>query len=256
MSGVFGFSVNVGYNTVTVPAGGNVALGLQFEDVTLGSSIRISISNLVTVATPASNASWGNSMDQIWRWDTTRNNWQRYGFQKPRGGVASWKAYDNSAKTFSALTEDDSLTVGDTFLFFRGGSASTTITLSGGVKQFSAQKGYVVPAGGNVFMAYPWPVPFAISDITQYYDNCTPASNASWGNSMDQIWRWDTTRNNWQRYGYQKPRGGTATWKAYDNSAKTFSALTENDVVPAGQGFLFFRGGSAAATITFTYAAE
>ena len=113
-----------------MPAKGNVALGLQFEDVALGSSIRISISNLVTVATPASGASWGDGMDQIWRWDVARNTWQRYGYQKPRGGVASWKAYDNSAKTFSALTENDVVPAGQGFLFFRGGSAAATITFT------------------------------------------------------------------------------------------------------------------------------
>ena len=68
---------------------------------------------------------------------------------------------------------------------------------------------------------------------------------------MDQIWRYDSNANEWVKYGFYKTsRTATPAWKRYSN--QTFVDLGDSDVVPAGQGFLFYRGG-AQTTLTFTY---
>ena len=80
------------------------------------------------------------------------------------------------------------------------------------------------------------------------FSSLTSAPTFSGG--MDQIWRWDTTKNGWAKYGYQKPaRSGTAAWRKYDGAS--FVDLTEDDKIAAGEGFLYFRGGAATLTLTF-----
>ena len=68
-------------------------------------------------------------MDQIWRWDTSVNKWAKYGYQKPaRSGTAAWRKYDANANTFSELTDDDAIAADEGFLYYRGGSATLTLT--------------------------------------------------------------------------------------------------------------------------------
>ena len=190
-------------------------------------------------------------MDQIWRWDTTENGWVKYGYQKPRNGTAAWRKYDTSGKTFSELTDTDVVLPGETFLYFRGGSATATLTLAGAVKEVTASPSYTISKGYYQFVARPWPVGFKLSELGEVATWSAITSVASWGGTMDQIWRWDTTSNGWVKYGYQKPRNGTAAWRKYDANSKTFSELTDDDAIGPDEGFLYFRGGSAALTLTF-----
>ena len=209
----------------------------------------ISISNLVTVAPLASAVNWGAAMDQIWRWDTTDNGWAKYGYQKPRnGGTAAWRKYNGS--TFEELTSADVVLPGETFLYYRGGTATATFTLSGAVKEFSASPSYTISRANYQFVARPWPIGFKLSEINEVATWSALASAVNWGAAMDQIWRWDTVNNGWAKYGYQKPRnGGTAAWRKYNGSA--FEELTDDDAIAADEGFLYYRGGTATLTLTF-----
>ena len=209
----------------------------------------ISIPNLVTVTPLASAVNWGSGMDQIWRWDTVNNGWAKYGYQKPRsGGTAAWRKYNGS--TFEELTSADVVLPGETFLYYRGGSATATFTLSGAVKEFTASPSYTISRANYQFVARPWPIGFKLSEINEVATWSALASAVNWGSGMDQIWRWDTTNNGWAKYGYQKPRsGGTAAWRKYNGS--TFEELTDADAIGDDEGFLYYRGGSATLTLTF-----
>ena len=194
-------------------------------------------------------------MDQIWRWDTTANAWAKYGYQKPaRSGTAAWRKcnYDTD-NSFSDLTEADVVQPGETFLYYRGGNETATLTLAGQVKEFGSTAAYTIASGFYQFIAYPWPVAFKISDIASIATFSSITTNPGWGAGMDQIWRWDTTVNAWAKYGYQKPaRSGTAAWRKcnYDTD-NSFSDLTADDKIEAGEGFLYYRGGNE--TLTFTW---
>ena len=192
-------------------------------------------------------------MDQIWRWDTTNNEWAKYGYQKPAfGGTAAWRKYDAGTKTFAALTSSDVVLPGETFLYFRGNSAAAVITLSGGVKEFTASQSYTIANGHYQFVARPWPIAFKLSELSTIATFSTLKTTAGWGTAMDQIWRWDTTNNEWAKYGYQKPAfGGTAAWRKYNAGTKTFTTLTDDDAIADDEGFLYFRGNSDTLTLTF-----
>ena len=250
LSGVFGFSVNVGYNTATVAKGNYKAFAVHFSPVE-NPTAGISVSNLFAISSITGVAAWGGTMDQVWRWDTTENGWVKYGYQKPRNGTAAWRKYDANAKTFSELASADAVLPGETFLYFRGGSATATLTLSGAVKEVTASPTYTIAKGNYQFVARPWPVGFKLSDLDEIATWSAITGVAAWGGTMDQIWRWDTTSNGWTKYGYQKPRNGTAAWRKYDASEKTFSELADADAIAADEGFLYFRGGSATLTLTF-----
>lgn len=192
-------------------------------------------------------------MDQIWRWDTSVNKWAKYGYQKPaRTGTAAWRKYDADNNTFIELTVADVVLPGETFLYFRGGSATATLTLSGAVKEFSASPTYTISKANYQFVARPWPIGFKLSEIGEIATWSSLASAPGWGGTMDQIWRWDTVANKWAKYGYQKPaRTGTAAWRKYDATNNAFVDLTDSDAIAADEGFLYFRGGSAVLTLTF-----
>ena len=189
-------------------------------------------------------------MDQIWRYDSGENMWVKYGYYKTsRTATPAWKRYDAANNAFLELTDDDVVTAGDTILFYRGG-AQTTLTLSGAVKAFVATPSYALSAHAYTFIAYPWPVAFPIADISNYYAG---VGATSFGSLMDQVWRYDANENMWVKYGFYKTsRTATPAWKRYDSINNTFLDLGESDVIPAGQGFLFYRGG-AETTLTFTY---
>ena len=78
----------------------------------------------------------------------------------------------------------------------------------------------------------------------------SPAGAGSIGTTTDQIWRWDTAGNDWVKYFYRSGRGVPANAVGWTKAGE--SAIT-TDVIPAGEGFFFFRGGSSNVSITFTY---
>ena len=70
----------------------------------------------------------------------------------------------------------------------------------------------------------------------------------------DQVWRWDTTVNQWAKYSYSKlDRKGEPAWRKYLylESTPSFADLTDADKLLAGEGFLFFRAGNDPITVTW-----
>ena len=197
---------------------------------------------------------YGNAFaaaDQIWRWDTTVNKWAKY-FYERKGRVGSytyaWKKYNTTTSKAEDITADDVVVPGETFIFTRaGGTDPITLTLSGQVKEFTAAPSYSIPAGGNVFMAYPWPIEIKISDLQTLVTAVTFA--AFYGNAFaaaDQLWRWDASINKWAKYFYErKGRVGSYTyaWKKYNTTTSKAEDLTSDDVIHAGEGFIYTRAG-------------
>ena len=257
----------VGYNTIQVEYHSQTAFALQFTDVA-DEARPLHVTELVTGVYLKSSAAFGASMDQIWIWSTNINTWVKYGYYKPSGGTAAWKRYNangaTTAEKWIDLTAADVCQPGDSFLFYNGNSKPTTshpdgedgygkktITLAGGVRKFEVSTTYTVQYHEQQFMAYPWPVAMKVADIEKY--NSYNKSSAAFGASMDQLWRWDVVANTWVKYGYYKPSGGTAAWTRYNangaTTAEKWIALdNEKDVVPAGQGFLFYNGNSKPTT--------
>ena len=247
----------VGYINATVPASGNKTFAVTLTDcANPGDPVRVD--KLLS-----SDNFYGNAFaaaDQIWRWDTTINGWAKYFYERkgrPGSYTYAWKKYDTATSKAVDITEDDVVAPGETFLFRRAGAADTiTLTLSGQVSEFTATPSYSVPASGNIFMAYPWPVEIKISKLQELVSVETAA--AFYGNAFaaaDQIWRWDTTINGWAKYFYERkgrPGSYTYAWKKYDTSTSKAEDLTDADKVNPGEGFLFRRAG-AAETLTFTW---
>ncbi len=228
----------VGYQTVdAIQRGKFKALAVQFENVAGG---EIAVRDLVTVANPAGGVVLNTSSDQIWVWDTTAADWVKYFSRKPRGeSTITWcKAGETTETT-------DTLAAGTTFFFYRGGSATTSLTLAGAVKELAGQEQYTVTRGKFVFMSYPWPVALSIAGFDA--NQASPSGGLVINTTSDQIWRWNTEKADWDKYFCRKLRGETAvTWcKAGETSETT-------DSIPAGEGFFFYRGGSATETITFS----
>ena len=220
-----------------------VALAVQFENI--GETASIAVKDLVAVASPSGAGAIGSAADQIWRWNTAGNDWVKYFYRSGRGVAAADVGWTKNGET--TLTAD-TITTGETCFFFRGGATDTTLSLSGAVKAFASVASYSAPSKAYVFMGYPWPVPFAISTMANAYASGTPSGAGTIGTAADQIWRWNTSINDWNKYFYRSGRGVTNPgWcKAGETDITT-------DTIPAGEGFFFFRGGGSDATITFTY---
>ena len=137
----------------------------------------------------------------------------------------------------------DTLDAGTTFFFYRGGSAATSLTLAGAVKDIKGQQQYSVSGGKYVFMSYPWPIELPIAGFDKSQAN--PAGALAISATADQIWRWNTAKADWDKYFYRKGRGVTTpVWCAAGTTTET------TDTVPVGEGFFFYRGGSATETVT------
>ena len=242
----------VGYATTTVVKKKQTAFSLQFTDVANGDQ-PVRIDKLLDYTAKSSGA-FGAAGDQIWRWDIAKNTWVKYCYQKPTGGTAAWRRYDLSTGSaqYIDLTDDDVVQPGQTFLFYNGNTKDVTLTLSGAVRPFNGTTSYTIIKKKQQFIAYPWPVAFKVVDMEKYY---TGKSSGAFGAAGDQLWRWDVTKNTWVKYCYQKPTGGTAAWRRYDLSTGSAKYIdcTDDDVVPASQGFLFYNGNTNDVTIEFTY---
>ena len=191
------------------------------------------------------------------------NGWAKYFYEKSgRGSSATyaWKKWNYAESKVEALTNVDVVNPGETFLFRRtGGAGVITLTLSGQVTEFTATKSYPIPDGGNIFMAYSWPVEIKIANLNALVNDDTAAAFFGGGNfdGADQIWCWDTTVNGWAKYFYEKSgRGSSATyaWKKWNYAESKVEALTDADKLVPGEGFLFRRTGGAGA-LTFTWKA-
>ena len=250
----------VGYNTATVAGGEQLGLSLQFDDI--GGATSIPVDQLFVTDKPAGTAKWDDvGMDQIWVWKN--GSWTKYGCVRsgtPGHFTYAWKRYDYLGKetpTFVDLTNEDVVEFGYTFIFKRGGSNTATLTFSGQVKPFTATPTYTIAGGEQKFICYPWPVNFVIGNIASCY--ASPAGTAKWDDvGMDQIWAWKN--GSWTKYGCVRsgtPGHFTYAWKRYDYLGKETPAFVDlddaTDFVPAGQGFIFKRGGGNTANITFTF---
>ena len=249
----------VGYVSATIPAGGNKTFAVTLTDcANPGAAVRVD--QLL-----ASEDFYGNSFanaDQIWRWDTTVNKWAKYFYERkgrPGQYTYAWKKYNYAESKVEDITGVDVVEPGETFIFTRAGAAdSISLTLSGQVAEFTVTPAYQIPAGGNVFMAYPWPIEIKISALESLVAAETYA--AFYGNSFanaDQIWRWDASINKWAKYFYERkgrPGQYTYAWKKWNYAESKVEDLTNDDVVHAGEGFIFTRAG-AAETLNFQWKA-
>ena len=228
-------SYNVGYQTITAPVAGKyTALAVQFEGI--GETTTLPISSLVTVGAPKGAKSIGNTADQIWLWNSAAADWVKYFY---RSTNQAWCKGGETTET------TDTVKNGDTVFFYRGnGGDATSLTLSGGVTSFTGQPVYSgLTAGTYAMMAYPWPAAMSIANFKNYQG--APKGAKSIGNTADQIWRWNTANNDWEKYFY---RSTNAAWCKGGTTTET------TDTIPAGEGFFFYRGtGGAVDTVTFTY---
>lgn len=226
----------VGYTSVDSPLGGKFkALTVSFQSV--GEVADVGINDLVKVSSPKGAASCLVTADQIWLWDTDAGDWAKYFYHNTK------KAWCKE-KTTAATT--DTIRNGETFFFRRGngGTAGVTLTLSGQVQEFVAKPEYNVPAGGKfTFIGYPWPVSMPIAGFQKY--QAAPRGATSALVTADQIWRWNTTAGDWDKYFYHSTK---KVW------CKAKTTVETTDVLDAGEGFFFRRGnGGAVDKITFTY---
>ena len=243
----------VGYNTATVNGGKQIALALQFDDVA-NPGKAIKVDEVITGVSHKSSSQFTTACDQIWRWDSdpSVNTWVKYGYRAIDKKNSAWNRYDGA--NWQPLTDDDVVNPGETFIYFNANSTAVTITLAGGVKEFTATPEYTISNGKQRFVCYPWPVAFKLSNITKCYAG--GKSSSQFTTACDQIWRWDATPsvNTWVKYGLRAVDKKTNQWQKYVNNAWSGVALDdETDVVPAGQGFIFFNAGASAITLNFKF---
>ena len=125
-------SNGVGYKTAKVAKANYKAFSLNLADVN-NPTAGVKIDKLFTIDTITSAPAWGNGMDQIWRWDTKVNGWAKYGYRgSSRDGIAdAWRKYDaekSGEEAWSELTDEDKIGAGEGFLYFRGTTATLTLT--------------------------------------------------------------------------------------------------------------------------------
>ena len=112
----------MGYQTVEAPSGNFVILAVQFEGV--GESSEIAVKDLVSYSDPSGAALIGGTADQIWRWNATLTDWDKYFYRKGRNITPGWCMQGATTNT------TDTIKAGEGFFFFRGGSTDITIKFS------------------------------------------------------------------------------------------------------------------------------
>ena len=236
----------VGYQTITAPAAGNyVSLSVQFDPV---DGVQKTVNTLFTYSSgsPKGTPGFGSAADNLWLWDESMNDgiggWAKYWYKS-----TGTKGFYKQGVTTALAT--DVVPVGSTILFFRGtGAAAATLTLSGGVVPLkSAVQQTGLAAGKYRFMCYPWPIAFNINKLAACQKS--PKGTPGFGSAADNVWIWDKAMNEgiggWAKFWYKS----TGTKGYYKQGVTTALADVE---IPAGEGFLFFRGtGGADETITF-----
>ena len=234
----------VGYSTTTVDAAKQVALTVQFEDVSTAG--QIAVKDVVKSSNPTAGSSFGTA-DQIWRW--SNGAWQQYFLCKPnpRAEITAdgWATKESAGK---GDVTTDTIPAGETFFYLNKGKVTATITLAGGVKAFAATPTYEVEAAKQVFIGYPWPQKLAIAGFDKYCSN--PTAGSSFG-TADQIWRWGSGA--WDQYFLCKPNPRAEItadgWATKDSAGK--GGVTDAEI-NVGEGFFFLNKGKVKQTITFT----
>ena len=209
-------------------------MATQFQSAT--GTGALCINDLVKVASPKGMPGLTPAADQIWLWDSVNDEWVKY-FYRSTNKV--WCKQGETTQT------TDTIGAGKTLFFRRGGGgAATTITLAGGVVALTGEPTYPnLVAGKYAFMAYPWPVAMPIANFKKYQG--APKGMPGLTPAADQIWLWDATNDEWVKYFY---RSTNKVWCKQGETTETA------DVVPAGEGFFFRRGGGGSTdTVTFTF---
>ena len=246
-------SINVvGYLSATVAKNSSKTFSVALTDVA-NPTAPVAIDKLFSSMKNVSGAAtWSDGgMDQIWTWRD--NQWYKYGYQKTGGGRTgkpeawAWMRCNYLGdKSLVALTEEDVVNPGETFLYKHcDNNSPAELTLSGQVREFGSPVGYTIPKNSSQFIALPWPVAFKLSDFTNLVTTVNVSGSATWSDGgMDQIWTW--RNNQWYKYGYQKTGGGRtgkpeawAWMRANYLTDKSLVALTDEDAVEAGEGFLY-----------------
>ena len=258
----------MGYQTSTVLKGRQQTFALQFEDLTNpGNPVRV---DKLFTNTFTAGAAWGGC-DQIWAWSTAKNKWAQYAYFAYNRGVVmpeGWYVYDSSKSginAFTAITDEDVITPGSTFLFKHQTGAtgnSITLTLSGQVTAFNCNtKSYTIAKGRQEFICYPWPVALKITELNTRAEFSALTAGAAWG-GCDQIWAWSTAKNKWAQYAYFAYNRGVVMpegWYVYDSSKSginAFTPATSDEQIDPGQGFLYkHQTGATGNSITITWKA-
>ena len=184
----------VGYQTVPVTKNKYHALAVQFRDVA-ASDGTVAVKDLFTSSNPKGWTSLNPRADQIHLW--TGMAWQKYYFNST---LTAWVKDGESEET------TDTVSNGDTFFFLRSmqGVNGDTITLSGSVTTVEPSSEVVVTKNKYHFIAYPWPVEFAVADFMKASSN--PKGGTSLNPRADQVHRW--TGMAWEKYYYNTTVGG------------------------------------------------
>lgn len=216
------------------------ALSVQFEGI--GETTAISIKDLVTSSAPKGAPTCQAAADQIWLWDSANADWVKYFYYKKGTAGDIWCKKGETTET------TDTIANGETFFFYRGsGAAVATLTLSGGVKPFAGKPEYSgLVATQYRFLGYPWPTAMPIAGFQNFQGD--PKGAPTCQAASDQIWLWDTANADWVKYFFYKKGTAGNVWCKKGETTET------TDVIPAGEGFFFYRGsGASTDTITFTF---
>lgn len=229
----------VGYNTVAVPAGQTIILGVQFTDVGGAQTVKIADVATMPEADRKGAAALNNGSDQMWVWKD--NEWVKYYYRKVGANTTGW------CKQGTQVVTEDTVTSGQGIFFKRSGTGgATTLTLSGAVSPLDKSQSTSIGAGATQIVTYPWPTSFQIKDLV----NCIPVADqkgaAALNNGSDQIWIW--TDNAWTKYYFRKVGTNVTGW------CKQGTQVVTEDTLAPGQGFFFKRSGTGGAT-TLTFPA-
>ena len=248
-------STIVGYQTATVTSPNKKTFALQYESIQ-NPGQAVNIANLFPGTTFKAGAGWA-ACDQIWAWDATANNWAKYAYyeNKRLSAPAGWYKYNFlTDKSFVPVTSEDVVLPGQTFLYIRNQTGSIELLMSGLVKDMTdATQSVSITSPNKVFMSYPWPIELKISEISTKATHSNLKTGAGWA-ACDQIWAWDTTANNWAKYAYyeNKRLSAPAGWYKYNFlTDKSFVAVTDDDKVGPGEGFLYIRNQTGTNVITW-----
>ena len=153
------------------------------------------------------------------------------------------------------MTAEDVVQPGQTFLYIRNVAGSVTLTMSGQVKALNDNtQSYTVTKPNKVFMTYPWPVEFKISELSTKATHTNLKAASSW-TACDQIWAWDAAANNWAKYAYyewKRTPVQPAGWYKYNFLTDlSYVPVTDDDKVYPGEGFLYIRNVAGSNTITW-----
>jgi hypothetical protein len=209
----------VGFQTVTVLSNIYTAVGWQFAVVNGATNVSISsITNYPGVDTGTSTG----TADNMRRWNGTTGKWKDY-FR----GSTGWRNAVGGALT------TDVIPIGEMVMFYKK-TEDSVLTQAGEV----IVPDVIIAVESNQYTAIcnPYPVPIAVSSITNYAGVDTGTSTGT----ADNMRRWNGTTGKWKDYF----RGSTGWRNAVGGALAT-------DVIAGGEGVMFYKK-TEKSEITFT----